>query len=60
MCGIRECLNLLQWVTGGKATKHQDGEGKDEDGHLGPRPVKKESEKWTADQGEKGEKGDRR
>jgi len=55
MCGIRECLNLLQWVTGGKATKHKDGEEKDDLGDLGPRPVKKDAEKWTADHGEKGE-----
>ena len=60
MCGIRECLNLLQWVTGGKATKHKDGEEKDDLGDLGPRPVKKDAEKWTADHGEKGEKGEMR
>ncbi|KAH8600965.1 hypothetical protein B0O99DRAFT_681822 [Bisporella sp. PMI_857] len=53
MCGIRECLGLLQWMTGGKATKHKDGEEKDGDEILSPRPMKKESEKWKVDGGEK-------
>ena len=36
MCGFRDCLAILQWVTGGKATKY---DGDEEDGELGPRPV---------------------
>ncbi len=35
MCGIRSCLVLVQWMTGGKATKYEEGSGE-----PGPRPVK--------------------
>jgi hypothetical protein len=52
MCGIRECLALLQWMTNGKATKR---EGDDED-DIAPRPVKFEKEGGKWDAGGKGEK----
>jgi len=58
MCGIRECLGLLQYVTSNKASKYDNG--KDDDVSLGPRPVKKQNEKWNVDGGEKGDKGERR
>jgi len=50
----------MQWVTGGKATKHKGDEDKDDVENLGPRPVKNDEKKWTSDHGEMGEKGDKR
>jgi hypothetical protein len=45
MCGIRSCMALIQWMTGGTATKYgEDG------GEQGPRPVKKGDDgKWDLD-----------
>lgn len=43
MCGIRECLALLQWMTNGKATKREG----DEEDDVPPRPV--ENEKYLKD-----------
>lgn len=47
MCGFRECLALLQWMTNNKATKYEGG---DED-EVPPRWVKEgkstgEGGKW--------------
>lgn len=50
MCGIRECLSLLQWMTKGKATKYDDQE-------EGPRPVMVGRDgKWGVDEKRGGEK----
>lgn len=61
MCGFRECLALLQWMTNNKATKYDGGEESD----LPPRLVKGEKRqseggKWDVKAygqggGEKGE-----
>jgi hypothetical protein len=57
MCGIRECMGILQWMTGGKATKHDDGSADENGGHLGPRKVGKGQDgKWDVEEKGKGEK----